>query len=361
MSVYRKENSPFYHYDFQFKGRRFHGSTGSKKRSEALAYEAREREKAVRAVHTPERIDLTIDEAAGRYYVEVAEMQSSVETTEYQIKNLLAEIGKTTLLCEINDGTVASYIRKRRGHRSRNAIRAHGKTCRCTKCLVSPASVNREVQLLRRIVYRARDVWKVETPKVEWKRHKLKEAPPRTRVLSDDEETRLIEAAAPHLKRPIRFSVLTGVRLDNVLSLDWRQIDLHARAIRFIVKGGKNHVLPISDELFVLLANLGPKPMGPVFTYKGKAVTTWKTAWKAALRRAGIEDFRWHDLRHTTASRLVRAGVDISAVQEYLAHADIATTRRYVHHDDRVKLDAMNVLSRNSPEAASGLTANVVK
>ena len=81
-----------------------------------------------------------------------------------------------------------------------------------------------------------------------------------------------------------------------------------------------------------------------------RGIKSFKTAWKAALRRAGIADFRWHDLRHTVGTRLVQRGGDISVVQDFLGHSDIATTRRYVHHDTAAKRGAMELLSRNPPE-----------
>ena len=200
-------------------------------------------------------------------------------------------------------------------------------------------------------MYRARDVWEAKIPHIVWKKHKLKEPPPRDRVLSEDEEGRLLAAVGEHLGPAIRFSLLTGVRLDNAATLDWSQIDMRGRWMTFRTKGDKTHRLPITDELLVLLANLGPKDSGPVFTYRGRAIKTWKTSFKNALRRAGIEDFRWHDLRHTAASRMAEY-YDIPVVQEFLNHADIKTTRRYVHHRPGVMLDAMEVLSesRNTPE-----------
>lgn len=184
----------------------------------------------------------------------------------------------------------------------------------------------------------------------------LREPDPRDRTLSAAEEARLIEAAAGHLKAPIEFSLLTGVRLGNAINLDWSQVDLRSREITFRVKprkpGGKVHVLPITNESLVLVSNQGPKEAGRVFTYKGHLIKSWRTAWEAAKRRAGLDDFRWHDLRHTAGTRMVQRGGDISIVQEVLGHADIATTRRYVHHATADKRRAMELLSRNSSEPA---------
>lgn len=90
--------------------------------------------------------------------------------------------------------------------------------------------------------------------------------------------------------------------------------------------------VPLSDEAVAILSNLGRKTKGPVFTNaEGEKIVTAKTAWTGARRRADVVDLRWHDLRHTAASRMVAAGADISEVKDILRHENIATTSRYVH------------------------------
>ena len=155
---------------------------------------------------------------------------------------------------------------------------------------------------------------------------------------------------------PIRFAILTGLRLANTVELDWSQIDFQAREIVVKIKsrkpGGKVLVLPITDETLVLLVNQNPRDQGRVFLKDGRPIKSWQTAWRGARRRAAINDFRWHDLRHTAGTRMVRAGADISDVQEVLGHASIITTRRYVSRDTGAKRRAMELLSesRNTPE-----------
>lgn len=340
--LYRKRKNGKPHgnwlYDFRLQGDRFHGTTGTTDKALARSIEARKRDEALKSLHLGIRPDMTLDLAAGRYWSEVAEHQRSSATTEYQLANIIRLLGKGTLLRKIDDDSIAAMIAKRRGEKSRRGGR------------IGNSSVNREMQVLKRLHRRARNVWRIAVQEIDWSQHVLREPPPPNRPLSEDEERRLMTCAAPHLRPAIQFALLTGVRLENTVRLDWSQIDLNARQMRFIVKGGKHHVLPVTDALQALLAALGPQVAGPVFTYKGAAIKTWKTAWRAALRRAGIEGFRWHDLRHTVGSRLVREGVDISVVQEILGHADIHTTRRYVHHAPGAKKDALSRLeSRDIP------------
>jgi len=345
MSVYKPKRSPFWHYDFVWKGNRYHGTTGEKKKSDAQAIEDAVKTKVRRGEFFPQRNDMTLDVAAGLYYEQVAQHQSTGDDVLYQAGNLTDRLGKNIFLSQITDAKVAEYISKRRAD-----YRKQDKNPK-TRKRVSAATVNREVELLRRIMYRARAFKKVDIAEVNWKGHKLKESPLRMRVLSADEEARLIEEAADHLKEPIRFALLTGLRLANVVDLDWSQIDLQARRMSFIVKGDKVHTLPVTSALLVLLANHQPRNKGPVFRRNGQKITTWRTAFRAALRRAEVSDFHWHDLRHTVGSRVARTH-GIAVAQKVLGHSDIATTQRYVHFEESVTLDAMEALSGENPRTS---------
>ena len=151
------------------------------------------------------------------------------------------------------------------------------------------------------------------------------------------------------MRQAIEFSLLTGVRLSNCVNLDWSQVDMTARTLTFKVKsnkpGGKPHQLPMSEQLFILLANMDPQDKGRVFLYRGKPIVKFRTAWKAALRRAEIDDFRWHDLRHMAATWMVNSGVPLDVVQEALGHEDIQTTQRYAHWNTDAVADALNKLA----------------
>jgi integrase len=336
MSVYKPKNSSIFLYDFQHEGARFHGSTGEHKRRKAEAEEAR-----VRADVRNGNIgkDLSLDRATGDYW-SVSCTSPSAKHIEYQSARLIEFFGATTFIRHITNNSVADYITTARGrHYGKRKVHR-----------VSNGSVNREIALLRSILYRAKKTRGANIQDIAWKDHWLKEPRPRDRVLSDIEERDLLANAAEHLQAPIRFALLTGLRQGNTIDLDWSQIDLKAKTMTFTVKGGKSLVLPITDEILVLLANQGPNDSGPVFTYKGERIKSWRKAFGRAKERAGITNFRWHDLRHTAASRMVARGVPLSLVQEILAHEDISTTRRYVHHRQDDKLAALESLSRRNPE-----------
>ena len=349
MSVYKPTGSPYWHSDFQFQGRRFHGSTGTTSKRKAQQVEAQRRSEA--ALGAGRRRSMTLDTACGRYYREVAEHQPSVGTTFYQLGNLLDGLGADALLSQITDNEIAEYISHRRSK-------------------VSNASVNRETQLLRRVYRRADKTWKADIGEMpDWSSLKLVEPEGRTRELRADEEIRLFAHLREDMHPLVRFCLLTGVRLMNAARLTWSQVDLENREIIFRTKskrpGGDLHVLPITRAMLVLLAE--QRGLHPIycFTYackrsrgqrrKGErypfSKSGWRKDWARALEAASIEDFRFHDTRHTAATRTLRASKNLKAVQRMLGHSDITMTARYAHALKDDVLAAMEAAeSRNSPE-----------
>lgn len=164
----------------------------------------------------------------------------------------------------------------------------------------------------------------------------------RSRRLAPDEEQRLLQTSSPHLQRLILAALDTGCRRGELLSLQWREVSLERRTIRLLAsktKSKKDRELPISDRLFALLQMGRHDPAGRVFgpdafvfgNELGEPIRTVKTAWYAATRRAGIENLRFHDLRHEAGSRFLEAGWPLSHVREMLGHANISTTDTYLN------------------------------
>jgi len=184
------------------------------------------------------------------------------------------------------------------------------------------------------------------------------------RILKEDEENKLIAACdkvrAPHL-RPIVLVVLnTGMRKGEILSLGWSQVDLENRLISIInakTKSGKRKI-PTNETVFNLLSNLPRKSslVFPSHRKEGARFRDPKKAFAKAVRIAGIPHIRFHDLRHTFATRLVRGGVDLITIQHLLGHANIAMTARYAHSlaDDKIaavrRLDFAGVSSLPDPK-----------
>ena len=169
---------------------------------------------------------------------------------------------------------------------------------------VRPGTVNRYMALVRAILRRACFDWEWidRVPKVAM----LRDQSGRIRSLSREEYTKLLAELPGHLHDMVRFSVATGLRQANVTRLQWKQISLERRHLWVAGadhKNGRPHAVPLNGlAMDVLIGCQGDHPTN-VFTYEGKPIVQVNTkAWRNALVRADIQDFRWHDLRHTFAT-----------------------------------------------------------
>lgn len=163
---------------------------------------------------------------------------------------------------------------------------------------------------------------------------------------------------ADHLKPMVLLSLNTGLRQGELFSLTWGDIEL-ARRMLYVhaaaAKGGKPRHIPLNDEARQVLESWKEQsePGGLVFPSRGgQRFNNTKRAWTAVLREAGIKDFTWHDMRHTFASRLVQAGVDLNVVRELLGHADLKMTLRYSHLAPGNLMDAVTRIAPARPEQA---------
>jgi integrase len=206
------------------------------------------------------------------------------------------------------------------------------KTRRLEAC--APGTVKRDLTVLHALFRAAVRVYKVrkDNPCEAVRVGKYQEKP--RRVLTLDEERRLIDAAAPHLRPFIVVAIQTGLRLSELRRLEWRDVDFGANVVTLReTKSRKVQTVPlnrIARETLLSLRCAG----GPVFTYEGRAFGAPRLGIAAAARRAGIGHVSCHAFRHTCATRLLQAGVDIRTVQAWLRHASIVTTARYLHGAD---------------------------
>jgi integrase len=213
---------------------------------------------------------------------------------------------------------------------------------------VSPASVNRELACLKHMYTKA----------IEWGHLKenpaksvrlLKEAPGRLRYLNPDEAEKLIQACSDHLRPIVVTALNTGMRKSEILNLRWRDIDLKNRKLKVEnAKNNESRIIPINQTLFQELSVLS-KNAGGEYLFPGRngfPLKEIKKAFHAALRQAKIEDFHFHDLRHTFGSQLVMQGVDIRTVQQVLGHKEIRMTMRYSHLSPEYVQTAMEKLDK---------------
>ncbi len=180
-----------------------------------------------------------------------------------------------------------------------------------------------------------RSGWVSQNSVAQFDKRSLPEALPRTRFLSQAEYRRLLAAAEPHLRPIIEIAVETGLRSEELLGLKWEQVDTERREVRLVVtKSNRPRVVPLSDRavaVFVATAPIGD--CAYVFTNPrtGQRYRTVKRASRTTCLRAGIEDLRFHDLRHTFASWAVQNGADLYRLSRILGHSTLQMTTRYAH------------------------------
>ena len=173
-------------------------------------------------------------------------------------------------------------------------------------------------------------------------------------MLSTDEETKLLPACdrvrAKHLRPLVALALNTGMRRGELLSLEWARVDLNQRTIRVInaKSDAGDRIIPMNEMVHALLSELAQRATSPLIFPSNRKLggkfLDLKKGFHKAVELAGIPHIRFHDLRHTFATRLVRAGVDIVTVQHLLGHSKITMTARYAHALADVKIAAVSKL-----------------
>ncbi|MGX5067688.1 tyrosine-type recombinase/integrase [Enterobacter sp. UPMP2076] len=170
----------------------------------------------------------------------------------------------------------------------------------------------------------------------------------RVRWLEPEEAKRLVDECPEPLKSVVKFALSTGLRRSNIINMEWQQIDMQRRVAWVNPEDSKsNRAIGVAlndtackvlrDQIgnhhkwvFVHMKS-GYRPDGTATPSVRKMRVDDQRAWNAACRRAGIEDFRFHDLRHTWASWLIQSGVPLSVLQEMGGWESIEMVRRYAH------------------------------
>jgi integrase len=198
---------------------------------------------------------------------------------------------------------------------------------------VSNRTVNAVLKVIRQVLKSAVTWgWLAVSPPITM----LPETGRRIRTLTEEEEIRLLAELPEHLAEITRFALATGLRMSNITQLVWDQVDLTARRAWIHSdqsKTGKAIAVPLNaDAVLVLRRAQGKHPERVFTTSRGRPVNLANGAdWRAAVKRAGLEDFCFHCLRHTFASRLAQAGVPLMALKELGGWSDVKTMQRYAH------------------------------
>lgn len=337
MSLYKRPNSPYWWIRLpavkgELKPLRISSETANKKYAQQL----HDKLKAERweVDHLDIRPKHTWDEAVSRFLKETAHKRTQAWDVA-MLKWFHPHLGGKDLK-DINK-TLIDHIRE---------VRSSG---------VAAGTTNRYMALVRAILRKACFDWEWvdRVPKVG----QLRDKGGRIRSLTREEFANLLAQLPQHLRDMAIFSVATGLRQSNVTRLQWKQVSIERRHLWVSAdqhKNGKAHAVPLNDAaLHVLERRKGDHPTF-VFTYEGNPIVQVNTkAWRNALLRAGIDDFRWHDLRHTFATWHREAGTPTHELQRLGGWKTLEMVERYAH----VAPEGLQVAAFRLDNALSGTYA----
>jgi excisionase family DNA binding protein len=224
---------------------------------------------------------------------------------------------------------------------------------------ISKSTVNRELALMKRMFNLAIDWGYAHENPVRKIRFFSEKDNLKERILTKEEESRLLGLCKEQLKPIVLVALNTGMRLGEILGLKWCQVDLRRGQIRVErTKSGSDRSVPANCVLQAVFVGLKAGNGHSDFVFgnslTGKPLTTVKNSFTIACRKAEISGLRFHDLRHTFASRLVEGGVDLITIKELLGHSSVTITERYTHPNHGLKRVAVDLLVQKSCNPGEG-------
>ena len=312
MSLYKRTDSPRWWVKISHSGRTIQRSTGTEDKSQAQEYH----DKLKASLWEQQRLGVKPRRAWKEAVVRWLAETSDKATHDGDIKKLRwldAFLGKLML-----DEITLDVIDRVKSERLKT---------------VSKSTVNRYLAVVRSILLRARDEWEWidKAPKVKL----FREPPGRERSITVEQAEALLRELPAHQRDVVLFTLATGLRQSNVLRLEWSHVNLESGHAWVDADQSKNRrpiAVPLNlNALEVLRRQIGKHP-ARVFTYAGRPLDRANThAWQKALKRAGIENFRWHDLRHTWATWHRQSGTPTHELQRLGGWRTSVMVERYAH------------------------------
>jgi len=316
---------------------------------EPVSYDRETAEKALKTrqsdvirkrFHLPHTEKISFEEMGKRYLVWSKTNKISWIRDTVSLRNLVGYMGDYKL-SQISPFLIEKYKQMRKEtvrESKKRKIRKHP----------SNASVNRELALLKHLFSLAIKWGFADANPV--KEVKFLKEEQKERILSPDEIQLLLYEANEDLKPIIITALNTGMRLGEILSLKWSQVNFEAGFIQIEhSKSGKMRKIPMNSLLTELLQNAKKENCEFVFMKNGRPIKSIRTAWEKALKRAEIPHCRFHDLRHTFATYSLSYGADLVSIRDILGHSDIRMTSRYAHSSEEMKKRAVESLTRLIP------------
>lgn len=296
--IYRRPNSRFWWIDAVLpSGQRIRGSSKTENREEAEALLIKLKREDYLSSYLGVKPKRSWQEAVVRYLAVKANLRS-IEDVRRICCKLDIYLG-SLMLDQITGDVIWSVIQ--------------GEMKKGNK----PATINRYLATIRSLLRMARDEWQwIDSfPKIRLLPGEVE----RDRWLNREEADRLIQACPLHLAALVRFALATGCRAREITGLEWNRVDLERRTAWLNhTKNGTPRGVPLNVDAIAVLKEQVGIHSSRCFTYRGKPIG-WEltnTAWHAALKKAGLDDFRFHDLRHTWASWHRQAGTSCDELKE---------------------------------------------
>ena len=307
---------------------------------------------------------ISVDEAFGRYFAEKGQYLSRPSETLTRLNKLKTDFGVEDLH-EINEVIINKFINQNKQN-------------------LSNATINRYLSIYSIVRKTAEEEWKVKTYPIKVSKFFQKEPAENIKYLKDWQTAqKIIDRAAPHLKPIIYTALYTGMRMGNILNLEWDDVDFINNTITVKVKdrtrdGGKNHTIPIIDTLKDILQKQ-ERINKYVFNFRGEPIKSITRSWhfifyqwikadkidpedviehrliknkqtglmekvpyKRVLRDNSLPYTNFHTLRHTAATWILKKTNNLRITKEILGHSDIRSTLKYAHVMDEEKRNALN-------------------
>jgi len=338
------KNAPdrVYYIDFYNKGKRIRERIGTSKKLAETTLRKRKVEIAEgKYLDKKKEVRIRFKDFAVDYRKwAVVNNKSFKKGKKWMIERLIGTFGEK-LLSEITSWHVEKYKAMRKEEIvKRNTNRSPGDK------QFSLATVNRELTCLKHMFNKAIE-WNGAEKNPVSKVKFFKENNGRLRYLFLEEIIRLIDCCPPHLKPIVITAVCTGLRKGEIVNLKWDDVDFRNRILYIeTTKNGEKREVAMNDYLTETLKSIKRNDVSLyVFCDKeGKPYYDFRKSFATALEKAGIKDFRFHDLRHSFASNLIMKGVDLTTVRELLGHKSIDMTLRYSHLSPDHKSKAVKVM-----------------
>lgn len=330
MGLYRREDSTNWWYKFKFKKRLVQESSGTSNREEAEQVEALRKRELFEEHRLGVKPSKLWNDAVAEYVSTLPEGRNK-EQTKAELRWFDQYLGGRALK-EIDQDLLLQVRRARAALVEQRAGQARASGYKPRSERASPGHLNRVMGIARAVLHHAVDLkWLDSVPVL----HQVPDRKRAPRFITREQAEKLLAELPDHQARMVIFALETGLRRGNVTHLKWVQVDL-ARRLAWVnpedAKGGVGIPVPLSDTAVRVLEQQQGLHDDYVFVYRGGPVYQTSTrAWRAALARAGIENFTWHGLRHTWASWHRQDGTPTLVLKELGGWKDDRMPGNYAH------------------------------